>query len=128
MNGMPRAAVISRNRPATSNCNASDSTTHGPAIRKNGRSRPISKPQSFMSCLGPAVDGRSCRHLLAALGLVLQRGVDERLEERMAAPRRRLELGMELHAEDPRVHVARQLDALGQALALRQCRNDESAL
>ena len=44
MNGMPSARVISFSRPATSWQSASLSTTQGPAIRKNGRSRPTSKP------------------------------------------------------------------------------------
>ena len=47
MKWMPSAAHISFNRPATSICNCSDSITHGPAMRKKGRSRPMSKWQSF---------------------------------------------------------------------------------
>src|SRR3954453_19508163 len=48
MNGMPSSAVISLSFPATSICSCSLSTTHGPAMRKNGLSRPTSKPQSFI--------------------------------------------------------------------------------
>ena len=50
MNGMPSAPQSSFSRPATSSCSCRDSTTQGPAIRNNGRSRPTSKPQSFMPC------------------------------------------------------------------------------
>src|SRR3954467_15391795 len=123
MNGMPSAVVISFRRTATSTCSASDSTTHGPAIRKNGCWSPTSNPQSFI-----ARSDRSSGHLLDALGLVLERGFDEGLEERMPAPRRRLELRMELHAEEPRVHALRQLDHLGQLLALGQRRDHEAGL
>ena len=47
MNGTPSARVSSFSRPATSICSSRDSTTHGPAMRKSGLSRPASKPQSF---------------------------------------------------------------------------------
>ena len=100
MNGTPSAAVISFSVPATSICSCSDSTTHGPAIRNRGCSSPASKPQSFMRT-ALAV----CRPRLAGARLVRERGADERLEERMAAPRRRLELGVELDADEPRVHA-----------------------
>src|SRR6185369_1504891 len=111
MNGMPRAEVISFSRPATSICNCSDSTTQGPEIRKKGLSSPTSKPQSFIAArasTGSARTGgrsRSCGNgflvALNALRLVLERRLDVRLEERMAAPRRGLELGVELHAHEP---------------------------
>jgi len=39
---------ISFSRPATSSCNCSLSTTHGPAMRNRGLSRPTSKPHSFI--------------------------------------------------------------------------------
>ena len=41
------APVISFSRPAVSIAICSDSITHGPAIRKSGRSSPTSKPASF---------------------------------------------------------------------------------
>src|SRR6478735_3236613 len=105
MNGTPSLAAISLSLPATSICSCSDSTTHGPAMRNSGRSTPTSNPHSFM----PA---RSGGDSLGALGLVRERSVDERLEERVAAPWRRLELGVELDADEPGVHVRRQLDHL----------------
>src|SRR5688572_6520558 len=45
---MPSFVVISLSLPATSSWSCSLSTTQGPAIRKKGRSGPMSKPQSFM--------------------------------------------------------------------------------
>src|SRR5690349_13844609 len=112
MNGMPSAEVISFRRPATSICNCSDSTTQGPEMRKKGWSMPTLKPHNFM------LDS-SRRHLaLLTLALVLERLLDVRLEQRMPAPRRGLELGVELHAHEPRVHAARQLHDLGELLAL----------
>src|SRR5678815_3896100 len=129
MNGTRSCPAISFRWPATSICSCSDSTTQGPAIRNRGCSRPASKPQSFIGTAGPERGTRgSCGYLFAARRLVLQRGMDERLEERMAAPRRRLELGVELHADEPRVHALRQLDDLGQALALGQCRDHEAGI
>src|SRR5262245_17473990 len=127
---MPSEAVISFSRPATSIWSCSDSTTHGPEMRKKGRSSPTSNPQSFM--LPPTGNSPSCRHGLSAarpaLGLVLQRRLDVRLEERVAAPRRGLELGVELHAHEPRVHRAGQLHDLGELLALRERRDDEAGV
>ena len=61
-------------------------------------------------------------------GVVRQRGLDEAGEQRMAVPRRRLELGVELHAHEPRMHVLRQLDDLGELLALRQRGDDQAGL
>src|SRR2546426_4127927 len=72
-----------------------DSTTHGPAIRNKGLSRPASNPQSFM--LSSRDRG------LGLAGLVLQSGLDERREERMPAAGRRGEFRMELAADEPRV-------------------------
>src|SRR5690349_16872099 len=110
MNGMPSAEVISLSCPATSIWSCSDSTTQGPAIKKKGLERPTSKPQSFMS--GDRLE------LLSGRRLVLQRGLDEGVEEGVSVPRGRLELGVELHAHEPGVHVLGQLHDLGQVLAL----------
>src|SRR5678815_5124469 len=121
MKGTPSAAVISLRWPATSSCSCSDSTTQGPAIRNSGCSSPALKPQSFMSAC-------SRGDLLAARGLVLERGVDEGLEEGMSAPGGGLELGMELHADEPGVHAPRQLDDLGQLVALRDRRDHQAGL
>src|SRR2546430_2369388 len=45
---------------ATSICNCSDSTTHGPAMRNRGRCNPTSKPQRFMRS-GDELRARSYR-------------------------------------------------------------------
>src|SRR5678816_4508501 len=119
MKGTPSEPAISLSLPATSICSCSDSTTQGPAIRNSGRSSPTSNPQSFM----PA---RSSSDSHGPLGLVRERGVDERLEKRVAAPGRRLELRMELDADEPRVHARRQLDDLGELLALRDRRDHKT--
>src|SRR5574337_39589 len=146
MKGMPSAEVMAGNWPATSICSASLSTTQGPAIRKKGRSRPTSKPQSFTGppwrCgrspaavresvrSGAAADRRSCSDLQPLLPhrLALQRRADEAVEQRVAVPRGGLELGVELHADEPGVHVARQLDDLGQLVGLRDRREHEPRL
>ena len=116
MKGMPSAAVISFSRPATSICSCSLSTTQGPAIRKNGLSMPTSKPHSFMPTAFDAAVGARC-------AWCSQRRLDVADEQRVPAPRRALELGVELHADEPRVHALRQLDDLGQLLALRDRRD-----
>ena len=124
MKGMPRLPVISFSWPATSICNCSDSITQGPAIRKKGWSRPMSKPQSFMVGLDQAFRPRPwvvCR-------LLVQRGLDVGVEQRVTVPGRGLELGVELHAHVPGVHALRQLDHFGQVLALRQRRDHQTGL
>ena len=45
---MPSSSVISFMAEAMSTAICSPSSTQGPAIKKNGRSSPMSKPQSFM--------------------------------------------------------------------------------
>src|SRR6266850_3210307 len=116
MNGIPSDAVISFRDSAVSIAISRDSTTHGPAIRNRGLSRPTSKPQSFM--LSSRDRG------LGLAGLVLQSGVDERRKERMAAAGRRGEFRMELAADEPRVRW--QLDHFAQLLALGQAGNAQA--
>src|SRR6266513_1179011 len=108
MNGTSSSLQISFSVDAVSSAIWRDSTTHGPAIRNKGLSRPASNPQSFM--LSSRDRG------LGLAGLVLQSGLDERREERMPAAGRRGEFRMELAADEPRVR--RQLDHLAQLLAL----------
>src|SRR6476661_3125476 len=117
MNGTSSSLQISFRVDAVSSAIWSDSTTHGPAIRNKGLSRPASKPQSFM---------RSSRNRgLGLAGLVLQSGLDERGKKRMAAAGRRSEFRMKLAADQPRVR--RQLDHLAQLLALGEA-GDAQAL
>src|SRR6266540_5446060 len=143
-NGTPSAAQIDLSSPATSSCSCIDSTTHGPAMRNSGRSRPTSKPQRFIG--GPRRrdlrrprghasqsdrrdelgDSRTRRGLVRA-PLRVERCADEADEQRMAAPRIRREFRVELAAEEPR--MLRQLDHLAQVArerALRARADDES--
>src|SRR5690606_8078813 len=110
MKWIPSAPVISFSWPATSSCSCSLSTTHGPAIRKNGWSRPTSKPHSCISTPSLPWWSASRRRFLQELaaGLALARGADEADEQRMAAARGREELGMGLARDEP--GVVRQLD------------------
>src|SRR5258706_646247 len=95
--------VIAFSSPATSICSCSLSTTQGPAMRKKGLSRPTSNPQSFISSSrGGAADDLEAR-LRDAQAVLLERGLDERREERMSVARCRGELGVVLAAEEPRV-------------------------
>src|SRR5213078_1112986 len=114
MNGTPSSLQISFRADAVSSAIWRDSTTHGPAIRNKGLSRPPSKPQSFML----SSRGRGLA------GLVLQSGFDERREQRMAAAGRRSEFGMELAADEP--GMGRQLDHLAQLLALGEAGNAQA--
>src|SRR6185437_11341110 len=116
MNGIASSRVISLSFPATSIWSCSLSTTQGPAMRKKGRSRPASNPQSFMGSRGRAADHLQPR-LLDALLVLLQRRLDERDEERMSRPRRRGEFGVVLAAEEPR--MVGELRHLGEVLGLR---------
>src|SRR6266853_2458766 len=116
MNGTSSSLQISFSVDAVSSAIWRDSTTHGPAIRNRGLSRPASKPQSFM--LSSRDRG------LGLAGLVLQRGLDERGKERMAAAGRRGEFRMELAADEPGVRW--QLDHLTQLLALREAGNAQA--
>src|SRR5882762_4070110 len=116
MNGTPSSLQISFSVDAVSSAIWRDSTTHGPAIRNKGLSRPTSKPQSFM--LSSRDRG------LGLAGLVLQRGLDERGKERMAAAGRRGEFRMELAADEPGMRW--QLDHLAQLLALGEAGNAQA--
>src|SRR5712692_2914186 len=116
MNGTSRSLQISFSVDAVSSAIWRDSTTHGPAIRNRGLSRPASKPQSFM--LSSRDRG------LGLAGLVLQSGLDESGKERMTAAGRRGEFRVELAADEPRMR--RQLDHFAQLLALSQAGNAQA--
>src|SRR5581483_11631371 len=125
---MPSRDVMSLSVPAVSICKCSDSTTQGPAIRNSGRSRPTSKPHSFMRTpRGPA----SCRDFLGeprrgTHRLVFARGAYETHEQRMAVARRRGEFRMELASHEPRMLVLGQLDHLDEQIVHRLAGDDES--
>src|SRR5450759_5579450 len=120
MNGTFRRAQISFRRPATSICNCSDSTLHGPARRNRGRWNPTSKPQRFMES-GDELRARP--HRIADRDApALECRIDEGDEQRMAATWIRGEFWMELATEEP--GMVRKLDHLAQISgsgALRPC-------
>src|SRR3954453_6543659 len=143
MNGTRARRAMSQRRPARSSACASLSMTHGPAISTNGRPPPIVR---LPSCNGvterlyrpgwPSRSGRPTsqettrrsahparltdRHE-TLLRLVPMRRRDERGKERVRLRRLRLELGMELHGEIPR--VSRKLGDLDE-LAVRRAAGD----
>src|SRR5439155_1568176 len=118
MNGTSSSLQISFSVDAVSSAIWRDSTTHGPAIRNKGLSRPASNPQSFM--LSSRDRG------LGLAGLVLQSGLDERREERMPAAGRRGEYGMELAADEPRVRRQRDHRVRRVAVEFRAVRAREA--
>src|SRR5262249_59207495 len=103
MKGIASAAHISFSRPATSICSACDSTTHGPAIRNGGRSSAASKPHSFMASDRRDELGDGIARAVRLRAPMVERGLDEPDEERMAAPRVRREFRVVLAAEEPRM-------------------------
>src|SRR3954452_19070233 len=111
MNGTDKVAQTSLSLPATSICNCSDSTTHGPAIRNRGRLSPTSKPQSFTTGSGDEL--RWGTHPLGSyVAVALQGCAHEGDEQRVTAPRIGGELRMELATEEP--GVVGELDGLAQ--------------
>src|SRR5437879_7359140 len=116
MKGTSSSLQISFRADAVSSAIWRDSTTHGPAIRNKGCSRPASKPQSFM--LSSRDRG------LGLAGLVLQSGLDESGKERMATAGRRGKFRMELAADQP--GMRRQLDHFAQLLALGEAGNAQA--
>src|SRR5256885_3873631 len=116
MKGTSSSLQIACKADAVSSAIWRDSTTHGPAIRNKGLSRPTSKPQSFM--LSSRDRG------LGLAGLVLQSGLDERREERMSATGRRGEFRVELAGDQP--GMRRQLDHFAKLLPLGEAGNAQA--
>src|SRR4051794_38972729 len=111
---MPSLRVISTRAALTSNACARLSSAQGPAISTKGRSLP--------SVMSPMVTCRGCiyppplnripggeRLYQTRLG---DRGLDERREQRVRLERARFQLGMELHPDEPGMHLFGQLDNL----------------
>src|ERR1700682_3285341 len=120
MNGTFSRAQISFRRPATSICNCSDSTTHGPAMRNRGRCNPTSKPQRFMES-GDELRARPHR-IAERDSPALECRMGEGEEQRMGATRIRGEFLVELAAQ--RSGMVRKFDDLAQISgsgALRPC-------
>src|SRR5450759_1410588 len=96
---MPAAAQISFSAAATSSACARLSIWHGPEISANGRLLAISiAPTRTVFCSDM---GRSTR--VSDQARLSDRGRDEALEQRMRVEGLRLQLGMILHADKPRM-------------------------
>jgi hypothetical protein len=92
---------------------ALDDAGAGDEEKRLAPSRPRSRRVAWQGSL------RSALTEAASALLVIERRLHVAREQRVAAPRRALELGVELHADEPRVHGLGQLDDLGELLALR---------
>src|SRR5262245_52365911 len=99
---MPSFAVISASARLVSSACARLSSAHGPAMSASGRSLP-------MATL-PTVTWRGATMALDEARAV-ERRFYERSEERVRVEGLRLELGVELHADEPRMLL--ELDDLG---------------
>src|SRR5882672_12971915 len=99
MNGTSSSLQISFSVDAVSSAIWRDSTTHGPAIKNRGRSRPTSKPQSFMS--RDALDLGRLRNRVGPLALAKIHGcADESGKQRMAVEGRGSKFGVELAVDE----------------------------
>src|SRR5258706_6467891 len=119
MTTMPSFAASSASASPTRTLRSSDSTTQGPAMR-NGADPPPNFGAMSVGQLGEL--GGRARGRAAATNalLVLQRGAHEAREQRVGAHRPRLELRVELAADEPR--VIGQLDHLDERAVRRQPR------
>ena len=59
---------------------------------------------------------------------MIQRRLHIGIEQRVTIPRRGFELGVKLHANEPRVNVLRQLDNFRQVFALGQGRDHQAGI
>src|SRR5215470_9254206 len=132
MHGRPRRALMPRIASAWRSALSRLSIMQVPPMNTNGRPPPMrsgptvtSRPMPTWRATRPsgrrAWRRRSVRRAhdaeqrrLAGFRLVLQRRADEALEQRVTIDRARLELGMELAADEPR--VVGELDDLDQGL------------
>src|SRR6185503_5757122 len=119
MTTMPSFAASAASAEPTRTLRSSDSTTQGPAMR-NGAAPPPNFGAMSVGQLGE-LGGRAGGGTAPLLPFpVLQRGAHEPREQGMRAHRPRLELGVELAADEPR--VIGQLDHLHERAVRRQPR------
>src|SRR3954468_13846670 len=125
MKGTRARRVISTRASAVSIACASLSMTHGPAMSTSAPPPMLTPPASTLRVGATRLPyhGRRCVVPLRALVRVAR--LDEPGEQRMRLERLRLELGMELHRDVPRVR--RQLDDLDE-LAVERAADDLQAL
>src|SRR5262245_5077804 len=102
---------MSTRRPARSAACCWLSMTHGPAMSTSGLPPPTAMSPSLTGVTPPIVSshrlGGARDAVRGGRRLVLIRGGDERREQRVRPRRLRLEFGMELHGDIPR--MTRQL-------------------
>src|SRR6266545_843241 len=107
MTPMPSLTASSASASPTRTLRSSDSTTHGPAMR-NGL---LSARNRWVISVGELC--QLARRLGSCLLLAaIERGADKARKQRVRAHRPRLQLGMELAADEPR--MLGQLDHLDQ--------------
>src|SRR5204862_5743248 len=107
MTPMPSLTASSASASPTRTLSSSDSTTHGPAMR-NGQLSAANRWGMSVGQFGQ----RARRRVARAQRAVIARRADKAGEQRMRAHRPRLELGMELTADEP--GMVGQLDHLDQ--------------
>src|SRR6267378_3251558 len=98
MTPMPSLTASSASASPTRTLRSSDSTTHGPAMR-NGLFSAANRWAMSVGLLCQRARGLRARVLFA----MAKRGADEAREQRVRAHGPRLELGMELAANEPRM-------------------------
>src|SRR5712664_4267458 len=117
MTPIPSWTASSANASPIRTFRSSDSTTHGPPMR-NGL---LSAANRWDISVGEL--GQLTRRLGARLELATgERCADEAREQRVRAHRARLELGVELAADEPRMTGGRQLNHLDERAVRRQPR------
>src|SRR5262245_52867263 len=123
MMAMPSLTASSANASPTRMLRSSDSTTHGPAMR-NGL---LSAAKRWAMSVGEL--RQFPRRFGARMQLVVvDRRADETRKQWMRPHRARLQLGMELAAEEPGMPRRRQLDHLDQRAVRRQPRGPKPVL
>src|SRR5262245_43212323 len=123
MNGTPASPVMRRSRsPIISAC-FSSSIAHGPPMSARGAPPPIVTAPIVTARVSVI---RASRGSSSPGALMVQRGLDERGEERMRLPRPRAEFRVELAGHEP--GMVRQLDDLDQLLVRPDPRDPKPAL
>src|SRR5256712_3066603 len=123
MTPMPSLTASSANASPMRTFRSSDSTTHGPAMR-NGLLPAANRWDISVGELGQLARRLGARLELAAA----ERRTDEAREQRVRAHRPRLELGVELASDEPRMAGGGELDHLDERAIRRQTRAAHAVL
>src|SRR2546422_3789041 len=121
MTPMPSLTASSANASPMRTFRSSDSTTHGPAMR-NGLLSTANRWDISVGELGQLARRLGARLELAAV----ERSTDEARKQRVRSHRPRLELGMELTSDEPR--MVGELDHLDERAIRRQARAAHAVL